>query len=168
MASKKKQKRGPLSRAKSSVKSSVKSTAKRLLKRVKISSRKHLKHKLRGKSSKKIGKNSRRGRRGRGLFGFIEDTTRGSCSTPVKKCSDENTNCRNYYYLDKDNDIYRPCRNPKKKYDRCRPTATTYSYKCLQRREQEYKSQMEMLDERLELEKKQHHLDIIIKNIFGI
>src|SRR6056300_319487 len=103
MASKKKQKRGLLSRAKSSVKSSVKSTAKRLLKRVKMPSRKLLKHKLRGKSSKKTGKNSRTGRRGRtgrtgrtgrGLFGFIEDTTRGSCSTPVKKCSDENTNCR--------------------------------------------------------------------------
>ena len=176
MASKKKQKRGLLSRAKSSVKSSVKSTAKRLLKRVKISSRKHLKHKLRGKSSKKIGKNSRTGRRGRtgrtgrigrGLFGFIEDTTRGSCSTPVKKCSDENTNCRNYYYLDKDNDIYRPCRNPKKKYDQCRPTASTYNYKCLEGREQEYKSQMEMLDERLELEKKQDHLDSEIRSRIG-
>lgn len=163
MASKKKQKKGLLSRAKSS----VKSTAKRLLKRVKISSRKHLKHKLRGKSSKKIGKNSRRGRTGRGLFGFIEDTTRGSCSTPVKKCSDENTNCRNYYYLDKDNDIYRPCRNPKKNYDRCRPTATTYSYKCLEGREQEYKSEMEMLDKRLELEKKQDDLDSEIRSIIG-
>ncbi len=170
MASKKKQKRGLLSRAKSSVKSSVKSTAKRLLKRVKISSRKHLKHKLRGKSSKKIGKNSRRGRTGRtgrGLFGFIEDTTRGSCSTPVKKCSDENTNCRNYYYLDKDNDIYRPCRNPKKKYDRCRPTASTYSYKCLEGREQEYKSEMEMLEERLQLEKKQDDLDSEIRSRIG-
>ena len=115
MASKKKQKKGPLT------------TAKRLLNHVKMPSSKLLKHKLDGKSSKKTGKTRRRGKTGRrgkrgrtgkGLFGFIEDTTIGSCLTPVKKCSDENsdenTNCRNYYYLDNDNNIYRPCRNPKK------------------------------------------------------
>ena len=169
MASKKKkQKSGLLSKAKSG----VKSTAKRLLKRVKrikMPSRKRVIDKLRSKSSKKsrTAKKARTGRTGRGLFGFIEDTTRGSCSTPVKKCSDESTNCRSYYYLDKDNGIYRPCRNPKKKYDRCRPTASTYSYKCLEGREQEYKSQMEMLEERLQLEKKQDDLDSEIRSRIG-
>ena len=166
MASKKKkQKSGLLSKAKSG----VKSTAKRLLKRVKrikMPSRKRVIEKLRGKSIKKS-QSAKKGRRGRGLFGFIEDTTRGSCSTPVKKCSDENTNCRSYYYLDKDNGIYRPCRNPKKKYDRCRPTASTYSYKCLEGREQEYKSEMEMLEERLQLEKKQDDLDSEIRSRIG-
>jgi len=166
MASKKKkQKSGLLSKAKSG----VKSTAKRLLKRVKrikMPSRKRVIEKLRGKSIKKS-QSAKKGRRGRGLFGFIEDTTRGSCSTPVKKCSDESTNCRSYYYLDKDNGIYRPCRNPKKKYDRCRPTASTYSYKCLEGREQEYKSEMEMLEERLQLEKKQDDLDSEIRSRIG-
>ena len=172
MASKKKkQKSGLLSKAKSG----VKSTAKRLLKRVKrikMPSRKRVIDKLRSKSSKKSrtakkGRTGKTGKTGRGLFGFIEDTTRGSCSTPVKKCSDESTNCRSYYYLDKDNGIYRPCRNPKKKYDRCRPTASTYSYKCLEGREQEYKSEMEMLEERLELEKKQDDLDSEIRSRIG-
>ena len=166
MASKKKkQKSGLLSKAKSG----VKSTAKRLLKRVKrikMPSRKRVIEKLRGKSIKKS-QSAKKGKTGRGLFGFIEDTTRGSCSTPVKKCSDESTNCRSYYYLDKDNGIYRPCRNPKKKYDRCRPTASTYSYKCLEGREQEYKSEMEMLEERLQLEKKQDDLDSEIRSRIG-
>ena len=162
---KKKQGRG----LKSKSKSGVKSTAKRLLKRVKrikMPSRKRVIDKLRSKSSKKS-RTAKKGRTGRGLFGFIEDTTRGSCSTPVKKCSDESTNCRSYYYLDKDNGIYRPCRNPKKKYDRCRPTATTYSYKCLEGREQAYKSEMEMLEERLQLEKKQDDLDSEIRSRIG-
>lgn len=169
MTSKKKQKKTRLSRIKSKLKSSVKSTTKRLLKRVKrikMPSRKRVIEKLRGKSIKKS-QSAKKGRRGRGLFGFIEDTTRGSCSTPVKKCSDESTNCRSYYYLDKDNGIYRPCRNPKKKYDRCRPTASTYSYKCLEGREQEYKSEMEMLEERLQLEKKQDDLDSEIRSRIG-
>jgi hypothetical protein len=129
-------------------------------------SRKHVKDKFHDKSSKKI-RSTNKKRTGRGIFGFIEDTTRGSCSTPLKKCSHESTNCRSYYYLDKDNGIYRPCRNPKKKYDRCRPTASTYSYKCLEGREQEYKSEMEMLEERLQLEKKQDDLDSEIRSRIG-
>lgn len=166
MASNKKKQK---SRLLSNAKTGVKSTAKRLLKRVKrikMPSRKRVIEKLRGKSSKKS-RTAKKGRTGRGLFGFIQDTTKGSCSTPVKKCSDESTNCRSYYYLDKDNGIYRPCRNPKKKYDRCRPTASTYSYKCLEGREQEYKSEMEMLEERLQLEKKQDHLDSEIRSRIG-
>ena len=72
-----------------------------------------------------------------------------------------------FYSLDKDNGIYRPCRNPKKKYDRCRPNANTYNYKCLEGREQEYKSEMELLEETLQLEKKQDDLDSEIRSRIG-
>lgn len=156
-------------RALSTAKSSVKSSTKRLLKsvkRIKMPYRKHVKDKFHGKSSKKS-RSANKKRTGRGIFGFIEDTTRGSCSTPLKKCSHESINCRNYYYLDKDNGIYRPCRNPKNKNDTCRPTASTYSYKCLEGREEEYKSEMEMLEERLQLEKKQDDLDSEIRSRIG-
>lgn len=162
---KKKLKKTALSRAKSSVKSSTKRLLKSV-KRIKMPSRKRVREKLRSKSSKKS-RSAKKGRTGRGLFGFIEDTTRSSCSTPLKKCSHESTNCRSYYYLDKDNGIYRPCRNPKNKNDTCRPTASTYSYKCLEGREEEYKSEMEMLEERLQLEKKQDDLDSEIRSRIG-
>ena len=156
MASKKKQKKGQLSRAKS--------RAKRLLKRVKMMpSRKHLKHKIGGKFSKKTGKNSRRGKTGRrgkrgrtgkgllGLLGFYEDKTNNSCTEAVRDCKNihkkPGISCRTYFYEDIKNGLYRPCRNPDEKRDHlpCRPDASKFNYKCPEVPNEVYIKQMNTL-----------------------
>ena len=106
-------------------------------------------------------------RKGRGILGFTEDTTENSCIYPVKKCNDEYRNCRSYYYFDTINKIYRPCRNPKKEDDPCRPTASLQSFKCINSKEEKYREDMAMLDNTLELEEQQENLLFEIKKRIG-
>ena len=108
----------------------------------------------------------------RGLFGLTQDKSVKSCMKPVNKCSQEygnsENNCRQYYYLDENNNEYRPCRNPERDMEPCRPTAKIGSYKCRNQTTDVYKSDMEALHERLKVESMQDGLDIEIRKRIGI
>ena len=117
-------------------------------------------------------KRTRSGKMARGLFGLIQDKSVKSCMKPVNKCSQEygnsENNCRQYYYLDKTNNEYRPCRNPEQDMEPCRPTAKIGSYKCRNQTTDVYKSDMDALNERLRVESMQDGLDIEIRKRIGI
>lgn len=100
------------------------------------------------KTAKK--KSSKFSKKGRGLLRFFEDKTEYSCSEPVKYCFKKPAhegNCREYYYYDSENNLYRPCRNPENKGDYyCRETAKTFNYKCKDRDDNLYEENMENFD----------------------
>lgn len=107
----------------------------------------------------------------RGLFGLIQDKSPNSCKIPVKKCSQEygysKNNCRQYYYLDEDTSEYRPCRNPEREMEPCRPTAKIGSYKCRKQASDVYRHDMTALDERLKIDKIRDSLDKSIRKRIG-
>ena len=115
--------------------------------------------------------NRRKDRVARGLFGLTQDKSPNSCKIPVKKCSQEygysENNCRQYYYLDKDTSEYRPCRNPEREMEPCRPTAKIGSYKCRKQATDVYRRDMTALEERLKIDEIRDKLDKAIRERIG-
>lgn len=115
--------------------------------------------------------NRRKHRLARGLFGLTQDKSPNSCKIPIKKCSQEygysENNCRQYYYLDEDTSEYRPCRNPDREMEPCRPTAKIGSYKCQKLATDVYKRDMSALEERLKINEIRDKLDKEIRKKIG-